>query len=50
MNGMIDLDVAKKNWHNFALIHIIKDQQRPSINTSIDKSIDIISINTSEST
>lgn len=50
MNGMIDLDVAKKNLHNFALIHIIKDYLRPSIYTSIDKSIDILSINTSEST
>lgn len=47
---MIDLDVAKKNLHNFALIHIIKDYLRPSINTSIDKSIDILSTNTSEST
>lgn len=38
-----------KKLHNFALLHIIKDYLRPSINTSIDKSVDIRSINTGES-
>lgn len=41
MNGMIDLDGAKNLLRNFASIHVIK---------SIDKSIDILSINTGEST
>lgn len=37
---MIDLDVAKKNLHNFALIHIIKDYLRPSkIHQLINQSI-----------
>lgn len=49
---MIDLDVAKKNLRNFALIHIIKAYLRTSTSTdkSIDKSIDIPSINTGKST
>lgn len=47
---MIDLDGATNLLRNFASIHVIKDYLRPSINTSIDKSIDILSINTGEST
>lgn len=43
---MIDLDGAKKLLRHFTLIHIITAYLRTSINKSIDKSIDILSINT----
>lgn len=49
MNGMIELDVVKKKLYNFVLIYIIKDYLRLLINILIDKLIDILFINISES-